>query len=145
MKAPKPDQCIYWTSIKYIVLDPEPVKYKGEFDALYSQVRLRMWRAPCLTCVKVYLWATASLACHLETQMTDLAMTTISALVLQKDRLNSWPGMLILMMRSSNENNFLVTGFLCWEFTGHQWSPLTKTSDAELWCFLWTPPEQTFE
>ena len=28
-----------------------------------------------------------------------------------------------------------VTGPLCGEFTGHQIIPLTKTSDAELWCF----------
>ena len=26
----------------------------------------------------------------------------------------------------------------CGEFTGHRWTPLTQTSDAELWCFLWT-------
>ena len=26
----------------------------------------------------------------------------------------------------------------CGEFTGHQWIPLTQTSDAELWWFLWT-------
>ena len=26
------------------------------------------------------------------------------------------------------------------EFTGHRWIPLTKASDAELWCFLWSPP-----
>ena len=28
-----------------------------------------------------------------------------------------------------------------WEFTGHRWIPLTKASDAELWCFptyAWT-------
>ena len=27
------------------------------------------------------------------------------------------------------------------EFTGHRWIPRTKTSDAELWCFLWTAAE----
>ena len=27
------------------------------------------------------------------------------------------------------------------EFTGHWWIPLTKASDAELWCFLWSAPE----
>ena len=27
---------------------------------------------------------------------------------------------------------------LCEEFTSHRWIPLTKASDAELWCFLWT-------
>ena len=31
---------------------------------------------------------------------------------------------------------FRVTGPLCGEFTGHQWIPLTRASDAELWCFL---------
>ena len=28
---------------------------------------------------------------------------------------------------------------------GHRWIPLTKASDAELWCFLWSSPEQTSE
>ena len=36
--------------------------------------------------------------------------------------------------------HFHVTGPLCGEFTGHRWIPLTKTSDAELWCFLWSAP-----
>ena len=39
------------------------------------------------------------------------------------------------MVTSSNGNIFHVTGPLCGEFTGHRWIPLTKTSDAELWCF----------
>ena len=29
--------------------------------------------------------------------------------------------------------------------TGHRWIPLTKASDTELWCFLWSTPEQTVE
>ena len=29
------------------------------------------------------------------------------------------------------------------ESTGHRWIPCTKTSDVELWRFLWTPPKQT--
>ena len=46
------------------------------------------------------------------------------------------------MMTSSNGNVFRVTGpLLCGEFTGHRWVPLTKASDAELWCFLWSAPE----
>ena len=44
------------------------------------------------------------------------------------------------LMTSSNENIFRVTGPLCGEFTGHRWIPLTKASDAELWCFLWSAP-----
>ena len=49
------------------------------------------------------------------------------------------------MMTSSNGNMFRVTGPLWGEFTGHQWIPLTKASDAELWCFLWSAPTQTVE
>ena len=45
------------------------------------------------------------------------------------------------MMTSSNGNIFRVTGHLCGEFTGPRWIPHTKASDAELWCFLWSPSE----
>ena len=48
-------------------------------------------------------------------------------------------------MTSSNGNIFSVTSPLCGYFTGHQWIPLTKASDAELWCVLWSAPEQTVE
>ena len=48
-----------------------------------------------------------------------------------------------VMMTSSNGNIFRVTGPLCGEFTGHRWIPLTKASDAERWCFLWSASEQT--
>ena len=43
------------------------------------------------------------------------------------------------MKTSSNGNIFRVTGPLCGEFTSHRWIPLTKTSDTELWYFLWSP------
>ena len=45
------------------------------------------------------------------------------------------------MMTSSNGNIFRVTGPLRGEFTGLRWIPRTKASDAELWYFLWSPPE----
>ena len=41
-----------------------------------------------------------------------------------------------IMMTSSNGNIFRVIGPLCGEFTVHRWIPLTKASDAEVWCFL---------
>ena len=41
------------------------------------------------------------------------------------------------MMTSSNGNIFHVTGPLCREFTSHWWILLTRSSDTELWCFLW--------
>ena len=37
---------------------------------------------------------------------------------------------------------FRVNGTLWGESTGHRWLPLTKASDAESWCFLWSAPEQ---
>ena len=46
------------------------------------------------------------------------------------------------IMTSSNGNIFRVTGPLWGESTGHRWIPLTKASDAGLWCFLWSPPER---
>ena len=53
-----------------------------------------------------------------------------------------WP---FAMMTSSNRNVFRVTGPLCGEFTGRRWFPLRKASDAELWFFLRSAPEQTIE
>ena len=47
---------------------------------------------------------------------------------------------LCYMITSSNRNTFHVTGPLCGDFTGHRWISLTKVSDAELWCFLWSAP-----
>ena len=41
-------------------------------------------------------------------------------------------------MTSSNRIIFHVTGLLCREFTGPQWIPRTKASDADFWCFLCT-------
>ena len=48
----------------------------------------------------------------------------------------------VVMMTSSNGTIFYVTGLLCGEFIGHRWIPLTKASDTELWCILWSVPEQ---
>ena len=52
---------------------------------------------------------------------------------------------LVHMMTSLNENIFHVTSPLWGESTGHQWIPLTKASDTELWCFFWSMLEQTVE
>ena len=49
------------------------------------------------------------------------------------------------MMTSSNETFSALLGPLCGESTGHRRIPLTKASDAELRCSLWSAPEQTVE
>ena len=46
----------------------------------------------------------------------------------------------LYLSTSSNGNFFRVTEPLCGEFTGNQWIPRTKASDAELWYFLWSAP-----
>ena len=46
------------------------------------------------------------------------------------------------MMTSSNGNIFRVTGPLWGVSTGDRRIYLTKASDAELWYFLWSAPEQ---
>ena len=51
----------------------------------------------------------------------------------------------VTMMTPSNGNIFRVAGHLWGESTGDRWIPLTKASDAELWWFLWSAPEQTLE
>ena len=50
-----------------------------------------------------------------------------------------------IVTSSSNGDILRVTGPLWGETTGHGSIPLTKASDAELWCFPWSAPEQTVE
>ena len=49
------------------------------------------------------------------------------------------------MMTSSNGNIFRITDPLWGESTGQRRIPLTKATDAYLWCFLWSAHEQTVE
>ena len=49
----------------------------------------------------------------------------------------------VAMMSPSNGNIFRVAGPLWGESTGHRSIPLTRTSDAKLWCLPWSAPEQT--
>ena len=39
----------------------------------------------------------------------------------------------------------METGPLWGLSTSHQWIPFARASDTELWCFLWSAPEQTVE
>ena len=41
----------------------------------------------------------------------------------------------------SSQDDVINWKHLCGEFTGHRWIPLTKASDTELWCFVWSAPE----
>ena len=52
---------------------------------------------------------------------------------------------LLGIMTSSNGHFFRVTGPLWEESIRHRWIHLTKASDAKLWSFLRSAPEQTSE
>ena len=52
---------------------------------------------------------------------------------------------MLSMMTSSNGNIFRVTGPLWGDSIGHSEFCPEKASDAELWCFLWSVPEQTID
>ena len=52
------------------------------------------------------------------------------------------PRMKLIMMTSWNGNIFCFTGTLWGEFTGHRGILVTKTRDAEFWCFLWYAPNR---
>ena len=68
--------------------------------------------------------------------------STVSVMTTKLDPFSSNPSTVpMVMMTSSNENIFRVTGHLCGKFTGPRWIPLTKASDAERWCFLWSASE----
>ena len=51
----------------------------------------------------------------------------------------------LLMMTSSNGKKIPRYWPFTREITGHWWIPITKTSDTELWCSIWSAPEQTAE
>ena len=47
--------------------------------------------------------------------------------------------------RHQRETFSALLHFLWGESTCHRWIPITKARDAELWCFLWSAPEQTVD
>ena len=63
---------------------------------------------------------------------------------LSSDVTGMWNAIHVLssFMTSSSGNLFRVSGPLQGE---DGWIPLTKANDADLWCFLWSAPEQTVE
>ena len=74
-------------------------------------------------------------SCNVSVMLRLLAFNTADQLVVYHDDIH-----INFMMTSSSGNIFRDIGPLCGEFTGYRWIPLTKASDAELWCFLWSAP-----
>ena len=77
----------------------------------------------------------ASASCHIDNRepyIYILAWAPVCVLKVYHDDVIKW-------------KHFPRFWLLCGEFTGHRWIPLTNASDSELWCFLWSVPEQTVE
>ena len=49
---------------------------------------------------------------------------------------------MIVDAQNHDVTSFHRTGHLWEEPTSHQWIILTKASDTEIWCFLWSVVEQ---
>ena len=135
----------YWPFVRGIHRSPVNSPHKGQ------------WRGALifsLICVLINDWINNREAGHLRRQRTHYDVSVMSVHNLSADGKCycthiglMWTGLSLHvdyhmnMMTSSNWNIFRVTGHLCGEFTGHRWIPRTKTSDAELWCFLWSASE----
>ena len=57
-------------------------------------------------------------------------------------RFSSWSLFHFARWRHQMETFSTLLDLCAGNFTGHKWIPLTKTSEAELWCFLWSATEQ---
>ena len=73
---------------------------------------------------------------HLQTHRCILSTVDTDALVLKHQTISTCWLNIHCMMTSSNGDIFCVTGHLCGEFTGPQWIPRTKASDAELFSLI---------
>ena len=58
---------------------------------------------------------------------------------------DDWIGSFFPWWRHQMETFSALLALVCGEFTGHRWIPLSKATDRELWCFLWSAPEQMVE
>ena len=88
----------------------------------------KSWK-PCLWDLKLTLWNTKTFQGRTKLRWLCDAMYQVL-----------WEMRSFLICRCAR---FSIAGPLWREFTGHRWIPLTKTSNAELWHFLWSAHEQT--
>ena len=112
-------------------------KYRITYGSLWKTMFLRVrwfvnycveWRSHEWKLLANHLTSGQKLVIH-DRQSIFYFLNALTRFMTQRNR---WT-----MMTSSNGSVFRVTGLLWGESTGQQWIPLTKASDAELWCFLW--------
>ena len=99
-------------------------------------------RLMCYTCQiwLRYYWVTGDLINHKHGENSGMEKIGLVTPTIGWDIMRCWHDDVIKWIHF-----FRVTGHLWGESTGHRWLPLTKASDAELWCFLWSAPEPTVE
>ena len=112
---------------------------RGPINNIRSLVQLMAWR-------RSGRWISSQWICDAE----SVVLSWLSWVNIARLKLHTFYGLIAklyvrIIMTSSNGSIFRVTGPLWGEFTGLRWIPLTKACDAELWCFLWSAPEQTVE
>ena len=125
---PSPQQIICGSKTYQMQAHQESSGQPGDFGPIHWQrvTVIRTWKS---NYIHTFLWDIITDPC--------LLASCASAKLFLK--LGHWWA--IIMMTSSNENIFRVTGHLCREFIGPRWIPHTKVSDEELWCFLWSASE----
>ena len=109
---------------------------KGPINNIPTLVQIMAWRRPGYKSLSEPM--TVSLPTHICVTRPQWAKLTGNRTQWNSTRRvhNYWKS--CSMITSSNRNSFRVTGPLWGETTGHRWIPLTKASEAELWCFLST-------
>ena len=62
----------------------------------------------------------------------DISPLTLTSVIMPDAKVNPW---------WRHQMEAFPALLALWGITGHRWVPLTKASDAELWCFLRSAPE----
>ena len=86
-----------------------------------------------------YMWQQWATLLHFFSTYSSLFKAHSMNDILQNESMHGWYAWRAAIMMIKWKL-FPHTGPLCGEFTSHRWIPLTKASDAELWCFLWSAP-----
>ena len=113
---------------------PQPQLYSN----VITEIKYFTW-------VNLYFGARMFVNVHCKLQVSIQLVTQSLTTSGRRDHLHRPWAYFNIIMTSSSGNIFRVTGPLCGEFTGDWWIPCTKTSDAELWWFLSSAPDQTTE
>ena len=120
--------------LSYYQLNPKEqtsVKSRSKYNNFYSR---KSWRK-----CRLKKWQPSCLGLNMLTSDSRLEFRCLVCLVITLENITFIEQEILYdaMMTSSNGNIFRVTDSLWGEFAGHRWVPLTKASNADLWCFFY--------